>query len=907
MNDASNHTFPEFDRNSRLLLIAPHPDDEALGCGIILQRAARAQAGIRVVYATDGDNNPWPQRWISRKWRLTALDRKSWGDLRRAEALASLQILGVSRADVSFLGWPDQGLTSLLMRGCSATVARFVTLIEEYSPTHLVMPSEADSHPDHNALAVIVRLALARLRRNDHASNVWTYAIHGRNRRFFDRAVAGSQSEMEVRIKRHAIRCHQTQLRLSRKRFLAYADRVERFAPLSPANHLPANETGPSLVQNGHGTRVMVKLGAGNSGQNQWPLHVCGYDRNGAFRTVVVRPSGNGNDLKLCDALDGKRLGTARCRTEGREIDLPIDLFCSSQPIFMKSGRRRMGFFDESGWIPFLAAESGPARTASAEVPIAMEAGPTSTPGKSLLKLLQFRWSWQPWTIAFAAVLIWLGLSLCRHIDRPWIGALDYNGAVWSQSAHNILRAGLTETAGASSGFYFGPLPIPAWGYYLHHPPLLHLAITVLFLIFGEHEWAARLLPIGCSLATVVLLWVLVRSCAGTRIATLAAAIFACLPMELRYGRMVNFEPVVLMLIIGALLCLRYWRVSSDGRWRYGALTLILIGLWVDWAMHLFVLALCLCWLLRFRRTRSFGITLLIVATLSAGLYLFRIQALRPDAWQNLTHTLVVRLGSSGTDTFTEADWSRRIGQSLLGHFLPAGLGLAVAGAFLALRASRHDPNYRFLFRSCLSIFAMDVLFVGLFQNDSYIHQYIAFYFLAPVAVLAGIALDRLIVLLNAMSRNHRARWAEVSACALLLLLAHRGAAQATELERQFHILDYRTAEPANLIPELGEAIQKHFPPGTEILCNFLPEYGPQFAYYAQRDILNNLSEYRFWQSHLTAHNQRIGGVVWITPKTKDLVAKLPPGSKQFVNFGDLSFCLWEPKLIVSKPAPKGL
>jgi 4-amino-4-deoxy-L-arabinose transferase-like glycosyltransferase len=136
---------------------------------------------------------------------------------------------------------------------------------------------------------------------------------------------------------------------------------------------------------------------------------------------------------------------------------------------------------------------------------------------------------------------------------------VDYNGAVWSQAAHNILRAGLIATWGQSSAYYFGPLPIPPSGYYLHHPPGLHLVLTALFALFGEHEWVARMLPISCSLASVILLWLLARSCVGIRAASLSAAVFACLPMELLYGKMVNFEPIVLMLILGALLCLRYW------------------------------------------------------------------------------------------------------------------------------------------------------------------------------------------------------------------------------------------------------------------------------------------------------------------------------------------------------------
>ena len=84
------------------MLIAPHPDDEALACSVILQKAVRATAAIRIVYVTDGDDNPWPQRAVERRWSLSASDRKRWGKLRRAEALAALQILGVCPADVRF-------------------------------------------------------------------------------------------------------------------------------------------------------------------------------------------------------------------------------------------------------------------------------------------------------------------------------------------------------------------------------------------------------------------------------------------------------------------------------------------------------------------------------------------------------------------------------------------------------------------------------------------------------------------------------------------------------------------------------------------------------------------------------------------------------------------------------------
>jgi len=36
---------------SRLMLITPHPDDEAVACGVVLRRAAGARAAVRIVYA----------------------------------------------------------------------------------------------------------------------------------------------------------------------------------------------------------------------------------------------------------------------------------------------------------------------------------------------------------------------------------------------------------------------------------------------------------------------------------------------------------------------------------------------------------------------------------------------------------------------------------------------------------------------------------------------------------------------------------------------------------------------------------------------------------------------------------------------------------------------------------------
>jgi LmbE family N-acetylglucosaminyl deacetylase len=899
VNALYREELPSFDSNSRLLVIAPHPDDETLGCSIILQRAVRASAAIHVVYATDGDNNPWPQRLIERKWRLDATDRKRWARLRRTEALAALRVMGVRASDVHFLGLPDQGLTDLLRCDCRPTLERFAAIINDWSPTHLMVPSVADTHPDHNALAVVLRLALAQFFPRDSSISAWSYAIHGKNRTFVEHSREVPQSESETKAKIEAIRCHKTQLKLSRRRFLAYASRPERFARLTWCEPALIDGSTRSITRKSRTLSLELDFSLKPFCPSPPRVLLFGYGPGEALRCLTIQLSARPAHLEMRDIASGHCGGMAEYRGNGfgGELTIPTNIFSPAHALFVKVERRRYCFFDEAGWF-----EIAPVFKAQPAVLNARQAQ-SACDNFAAEKYHIGAKSPRRWVFLFAVVLVWLATVLSANIDRPWIGAIDYNGAVWSQAAHNILRAGLAETSGASSGFYFGPLPIPPWGYYLHHPPLLHLTITALFAVFGENEWVARLFPIGCSLASAILLWLLVRSCAGDRTATLSAAVFACMPMELRYGKMVNFEPCVLMLILGALLCLRYWMVSGKAQWKHAALALILTGLWVDWAMYVFVASLGVCWLSRWHEGRRFAGTLLMLASFSAVCYFIRIRLVRPDAWQNLAHTFVVRLGYSGSERFTEFQWLNRVLECLTAHYLLLGWLLAAVGVVILFRARRHDKNSLWLFRASVCVFAMDVFLIGVFQNQSYIHHYISFYLLAPVAVMAGIALDRTVTFFQVNFAAHKLALAgEVLVCSVVLVMGTQGLLQARELQRQFRILDYRTPEPPNLIPELGSAIRKNFPPETRVLCNFLPEYGPQLAYYAQREIFNNLSEYRFWRRYLNDLSTPVGGVVWMGSKaSRDLVSKLPGGSKQFLTIGNLSFCLWKQDQLAAK------
>lgn len=205
----------------RTLIIAPHPDDESIAAGGLLQRAVAAGGEVRIVFVTDGDNNPWPLRYLKKKLRISDADHAEWGALRRQESQRALAKLGVPPGSTIFLGFPDRLLTKMARAGDLRAREALGAAIDEFAPTLLVVPSAFDLHADHRAISWLAHAASS-------GQCIVTYVIHGgapQDRLSFRLELTGE----EAARKREAIECHQSQLVLSRKRFLSYAGSVELF------------------------------------------------------------------------------------------------------------------------------------------------------------------------------------------------------------------------------------------------------------------------------------------------------------------------------------------------------------------------------------------------------------------------------------------------------------------------------------------------------------------------------------------------------------------------------------------------------------------------------------------------------------------------------------------------------
>jgi len=206
---------------NRTLVIAPHPDDESIAAGGLLQRAIASGGEVRVIVVTDGENNPWPIRYLKKKVRIDDFDRAEWGALRREESRRALATLGVPPAASTFLAYPDRLLTTMARRGDLRVRDAIAAAIEAFAPSLLVIPSAFDLHPDHRAIGWFAH-DVAK------STNIVTYVIHGHqpHERLAFRLELNAE---EAARKREAIGCHQSQLVLSRTRFLSYARPVEEF------------------------------------------------------------------------------------------------------------------------------------------------------------------------------------------------------------------------------------------------------------------------------------------------------------------------------------------------------------------------------------------------------------------------------------------------------------------------------------------------------------------------------------------------------------------------------------------------------------------------------------------------------------------------------------------------------
>ena len=114
--DAPQRLEPFLSKNTRLMVFSPHPDDETLAAGGLIQRVLSLGGSVKVVFMTSGDGFPEGVEKENRIARPMAQDYRNYGKLRKREARQVLRVMGMKKQDIVFLNFPDGGLRNLLQK-----------------------------------------------------------------------------------------------------------------------------------------------------------------------------------------------------------------------------------------------------------------------------------------------------------------------------------------------------------------------------------------------------------------------------------------------------------------------------------------------------------------------------------------------------------------------------------------------------------------------------------------------------------------------------------------------------------------------------------------------------------------------------------------------------------------------
>ncbi len=193
-----------FTETDRILVLAPHPDDESLATGGVIRHAVKRKIPVLVVLLTNGDGyrknvelrykklNPGPEQF------------RKLGTARHLESLKAMQTLGLKEKDVVFLSYPDGGTNGLFntnwdcdtphlgANGATSApypfayeknapycgenlVKNLEEIIGSFQPTIVFFPDPGDDHHDHWAAGAFAKYVFIK---TGFKGKKYTYLVH---------------------------------------------------------------------------------------------------------------------------------------------------------------------------------------------------------------------------------------------------------------------------------------------------------------------------------------------------------------------------------------------------------------------------------------------------------------------------------------------------------------------------------------------------------------------------------------------------------------------------------------------------------------------------------------------------------------------------------------------------------
>lgn len=369
-------------------------------------------------------------------------------------------------------------------------------------------------------------------------------------------------------------------------------------------------------------------------------------------------------------------------------------------------------------------------------------------------------------------------------LGRPLIDRHDWATTHQAQFGRNHVRYGLSVTKTRCMYSVFQQDIDWARKFYPDHPPLLSLALAASMKLIGIRDEAVRLVPAVCTIAAIALTASLASYLVGRTVGLIAGAVMLALPLPLFLGRVACHETLVLPFWLLALRGYLGWtyperfgnRPRRDAALYAAGTILALISGWVAFLQATVIGLHFVYTVVRRTRRATVGAWLLVVLpAVVAGAATFT-HILWSFQWnyQRVLGLFFYRSGvKEGENPFGVVEWLDRQADWLMKDFTVTGLLFGVIGVAAAVivrsapptRAARRkagkrrqrdaggavasaanlgrDPSEPSILRWSGLLAAGGLLFVLIFRNGSFEHEYWWLHVLPFAAVLIAQGLWR--------------------------------------------------------------------------------------------------------------------------------------------------------------------
>jgi len=448
---------------------------------------------------------------------------------------------------------------------------------------------------------------------------------------------------------------------------------------------------------------------------------------------------------------------------------------------------------------------------------------------------------------ACAVIVIVSSLVLTHEISEPFWGIQDFNCVLHSIPARNFLKYGLVATRFMPT-IDTGDVPNGHFDFYVHHPPATTYLLALFFGIFGESEWAGRLLFALCAIGSALLVFLIGKLYLGRFEAFACALVFSLLPGIGYFGRMINHEsPGLFFALLAFLFYCKFLKTRSRRAiiLLYASTVLGLLTSWQDYLLPFAIAFHYFVWGKRPGESR-WKIIPLPVLTFTVFIALLGYSlALVGDGSGSaiggpISAIFMLRIGSvAGPDKyFTFVEFLGRELAALDNLFTPIVTYAAVAWLLIVVveraRGRRQREHFDWLL---LCFLAYGVLYLLVFKQQAYHHDYLLYY-TAPVFAYASVLATRHLIGICLAPKL----WVKVVAVVLLSYLF-----LATGLPR---FVELHSNPPCDSWVELGKYLRRHIDSDEAIIVSWR-EGDLYTEYYSDREITRGVVTLDQFQSAL--------------------------------------------------------